>query len=547
MKSGRDKFEICELILRMLDDSVSPEEFCAFEELLVHDEEVRVMYLSILEGYSHIQKPGSGLRIHVMGGEDEGGFDQELWQMLAKAENESPSVEIAKPTVEAAAEPSRPVVLRADRKVSLVSWILAAATVLLVIVFVRFAPVRDISYGQITEVYQASQKSGGRLYRGQCLGGETVKLDKGMVEIQMDDGPVVLVEAPAEVRLEENNQVFLMQGKVTADVPKSAIGFTVRTPSATVVDYGTQFGVAVDRFAATEAHVLRGQVEMRLGSNVRVFDKALRLSANQAGSVSGQTLAMIPAAVNQFAYRIPSAFEAAAMELEPMLYFHFKNNDVGTFCEMTGKPGLAISMSPGLSVISGSQLGDGKAGYAMKLDGVSGYSVGNVYPVTSLETGDYTVAGWVRLDKIQSQIIWSNKVVGNVDADGTEAGSYYRVLWINEKGQLEHTAYYPDHEMQSRKVKAIVSDVVLEADTWYFVAVTHALQKQKLLYINGRLAAQSPDKQAGRLEHYTELKFGLPFEGLAPGLSGAISDVVFFSRDLTDKEILKLYQAATQN
>jgi len=88
MRSGRDKFEICELILRMLDDSVSPEEFRTFEELLNSDDEVRAMYLSILEGYSHIQKPGSGLRIHMMGGEDEGGFDKELWQMLAKAENE---------------------------------------------------------------------------------------------------------------------------------------------------------------------------------------------------------------------------------------------------------------------------------------------------------------------------------------------------------------------------------------------------------------------------------------------------------------------------
>ncbi len=547
MKSGRDKFEICELILRMLDDSVSPEEFRAFEDLLKSDDEVRAMYLSILEGYSHIQKPGSGLRINMMGGEDDGGFDQELWQMLARAERESPSVEVAKPTVEAEAEPSRPVVWRADRKVSLVWSILAAAAVLLVIVFVRFAPVRDISYGQITEVYQASQESGGRLYRGQCLGGETVKLDKGMVEIQMDDGPVVLVEAPAEIRLEENNQVFLVQGKVTADVPKSAIGFTVRTPSATVVDYGTQFGVMVDRFATTEAHVLKGQVEMRLGSNVRVFDKALRLSANQAGSVSGQTLAMIPAAANQFAYRIPSAFEAAVMELEPMLYFHFKNNDVGTFCEMTGKPGLAMTLSPGLSVVSGLPLGLDKSGYAMKLDGVSGYSVGNVYPVASLDTGDYTVAGWVRLDTIQSQIIWSNKVVGRIANDGTESGAYYRVLWINEQGRLEHTAYYPENAVPQRKVKPIVSPIVLEADTWYFIAVTHALQKQKLLYVNGRLAAQSPDKQGTRLETYTELQFGLPFEGLAPGLSGAISEVLFFSRDLTDKEILRLYQTATQN
>ncbi|MBN2511380.1 MAG: FecR domain-containing protein, partial [Sedimentisphaerales bacterium] len=456
-------------------------------------------------------------------------------------------VEIAKPAVQTAAEPLQPSVSRADRKVSLVLSILAVAAVLLVIVFVRFAPVRDMSYGQITEVYQASQESGGRLYRGQCLGNETIKLDKGMVEIQMDEGPVVLVEAPAEIRLEENNQMFLVQGKVTADVPKTAIGFTVRTPSATVVDYGTQFGVMVDRFAATEAHVLKGQVEMRLGSNVRVFEKALRLLADQAGSVSGQTLVTIPAAVNQFAYRIPSAFEAAAMELEPMLYFHFKNNDVRTFCEMTSKPGLAMTLSPGVSVVSGPQLGQDKPGTAMKLDGVSGYTVGNVYPVASLDKGDYTVAGWVRLDTIQSQIIWSNKVVGRIADDGTESGGYYRVLWINEKRQLEHTAYYPENTAPQRKVKPIVSQIALEADTWYFIVITHALQKQKMLYINGRLAAQSPDKQGTRLEKYNELQFGLPFEGLAPGLSGAISEVLFFSRDLSDKEIMNLYRAATQH
>jgi hypothetical protein len=292
--------------------------------------------------------------------------------------------------------------------------------------------------------------------------------------------------------------------------------------------------------------VLKGQVEMRLGSNVRVFDKALRLSADQAGSVSGQTLVTIPAAVNQFAYRIPSAFESAAMGLEPMLYFHFKNNDLRTFCEMTGKPGLVMTRSPGLSVVSG-PLSQDKPGTAMKLDGVSGYSVANVYPVASLDTGDYTVAGWVRLDTIQSQIIWSNKVVGRIADDGAESGAYYRVLWINEQGRLEHTAYYPENAAGQRKVKPIAGQTALEADTWYFIAVTHALQKQKLLYVNGRLAAQSPDQQGTRLEKYTEQQFGLPFEGLAPGLSGAISEVLFFSRDLTDKEILKLYQAATQN
>ena len=434
-------------------------------------------------------------------------------------------------------------------KTSLFLFIVSAAALLLLILFVHFAPVRNNSYGQVMDCYQvAFGDSKSSIYRGQSLSDEPLKLDKGMVKIQMDSGGIVLVEGPAEVRLENNNQVFLIQGKLTAKVPGQALGFIVRTPSASIVDYGTEFGVLVDQYANTEAHVLKGQVELRLGSNIRVFEKALRLLALQAGQASSETLKTVPASVHQFAYEIPSAFETSAMSLNPLFYFRLREKDIHTFCEMTEKPGLKIEMNDELSLAAGPLLNNDNPGYALKMDGTNGFSVSNVLPVCQMETGDYTVAGWVRFDKIQKQIIWSHRVLGNPSAiEEKDKGTYYRLLWLNEEGHLEHTAYFPEKEVQSRKVKAVASSLSLEPNKWYFVAVSHALKKQKLMYINGKLAAQSPGIQDTLLEKYSELTFGRPFEGLSPGLTGAISEILFFNRDLTQKEIEKLYLSAINN
>jgi hypothetical protein len=495
-----------------------------------------------------MQKPGHLFNITMPGERREEETDSLLWQLLAKDEMESPSIPL--PKIKAAPEQVRipeTCVQPSSRtnKPLLFSLALSAAAILFLIIFVRFAPVRGGSYGQVTNCYQVAKSD---VSRGQNLGDEPLKLDKGMVEIQMNDGTVALIEAPAEIRLENKNQIFLIQGKLTARVPRQAIGFIVRTPSASVVDYGTEFGVLVDQYANTEAHVLKGQVEMRLGSNVRVFDKALRLLACQAGRVSGEKLQTIPAAVNQFAYEMPSAFETHAMALNPLFYFRLKGNDIHTFCEVTEKPGLTIEMDQELPLISGPLPGNGKPNYALKINGTDGFAVSNVFPLCRLETGDYTVAGWVRFDKIQNQIIWSHRVTEGTSAvENKEDVAYFRVLWLNHEGRLEHTAYFPEREIQSRKVNTLVSSTVLEPNKWYFVAVTHAMKKQKLMYINGELAAQSSGVQSMLLEKYSTLTFGQPFEGLSPGLSGAISEILFFSRDLTDKEIQKLYLSAIDN
>jgi hypothetical protein len=91
-------------------------------------------------------------------------------------------------------------------------------------------------------------------------------LKQGLVQIELDDGAEVILQAPCEFELQSAGKMFLQSGAVCAKVPQRAHGFTVETLSSSVVDYGTEFGVLVagerlDR--QCEIHVFDGIVGVR--------------------------------------------------------------------------------------------------------------------------------------------------------------------------------------------------------------------------------------------------------------------------------------------
>ncbi|MBN1588920.1 MAG: FecR domain-containing protein, partial [Pirellulales bacterium] len=68
-----------------------------------------------------------------------------------------------------------------------------------------------------------------------------IGLVRGLAEMTMADGTTVIVEGPATLRFRSPREVSLKSGKLTAQVPKRARGFTVMTPRVSVVDLGTEF------------------------------------------------------------------------------------------------------------------------------------------------------------------------------------------------------------------------------------------------------------------------------------------------------------------
>ena len=97
---------------------------------------------------------------------------------------------------------------------------------------------------------------------GSRLSGGPLQLKQGLAAIQFDSGAAVILQGPSQCVLESPSHLALCTGRLSAQVPVEAIGFTVRTAQATVVDLGTEFGVSSQEAGPTDVHVFRGQVAL---------------------------------------------------------------------------------------------------------------------------------------------------------------------------------------------------------------------------------------------------------------------------------------------
>lgn len=100
---------------------------------------------------------------------------------------------------------------------------------------------------------------------GSRVGAEVVRLFGGTVELTFDDGAVVTLQGPVEFQPLATGQLSLRRGRLTATVPKPAIGFTVLTPTSAVVDLGTEFDVSVKDTGASDVIIRKGEVEVAPG------------------------------------------------------------------------------------------------------------------------------------------------------------------------------------------------------------------------------------------------------------------------------------------
>ncbi|MDE0739925.1 MAG: FecR domain-containing protein [Planctomycetota bacterium] len=102
------------------------------------------------------------------------------------------------------------------------------------------------------------------LKKGSRLSAGKIRIESGLAKLRFSSGAKVTLEGPAEYEIISNDLTRLVSGRLSAKIPKSAIGFKVDTPTARVLDLGTAFGVDVDDNGATEVAVFEGEVEVEL-------------------------------------------------------------------------------------------------------------------------------------------------------------------------------------------------------------------------------------------------------------------------------------------
>jgi hypothetical protein len=136
---------------------------------------------------------------------------------------------------------------------------------------------------------------------GQRFGaGQRLQLRSGLAEIVFCAGARVLLQGPAILDLEGPGTGSLQAGRLTASVPPEAAGFTLRTPHATAVDLGTEFGLIVEEGGQCEIHTFVGRVQVRCRGTTE--------GPVERGLVAGQALRISPSAKES----IPQVEELAA-------------------------------------------------------------------------------------------------------------------------------------------------------------------------------------------------------------------------------------------
>jgi len=145
--------------------------------------------------------------------------------------------------------------------------------------------------GGLIDAYEA-QWGGSRPRPSESLYAGPYDLREGVAKIELGHGTSLLLEAPCQFELTSVGEVTLRNGRLVVMVPPQAKGFRVRTLTALIADLGTEFGVIAHSDGSTEAHVLKGRISVSLDPNRSSLPTSLVVNEGQATKVdaAGRTI-----------------------------------------------------------------------------------------------------------------------------------------------------------------------------------------------------------------------------------------------------------------
>jgi hypothetical protein len=331
-------------------------------------------------------------------------------------------------------------------------------------------------------------------HSGAALPPGRLVLKAGVAQIEFYSGATVILEGPADFRLDSASQAYCTRGKLRVTVPPQAQGFTVGSPAMDLIDRGTEFGMRVDPAAPSEVHVFQGKVELHepgssptagmqeltTGKGVRVAKPGVfeAIQADSAAFLSAQDVAVRSEEETKKRQRGWLA-ASVARRADPglVVYYAFTPN---TPWERTLRDRAAGQPKPHDGAIVGcpfvSSRWPGKQGLEFKR--VSDRVRFNV-------SGDFeslSLAAWVRVDALPNQF---NSLMM---ADGWEDGG---VHWhINDRGEIALGIQGPNKKNGTdyRTPQIFTAD---RLGQWtHLVVVFDGAARRVTHYVNGKIVQQ---------------------------------------------------------
>ncbi|MDF1814062.1 MAG: FecR domain-containing protein [Verrucomicrobiales bacterium] len=402
---------------------------------------------------------------------------------------------------------------------------IAAAAVL--VIFLTVLPWRSHSPATVVSIAGVPEWT-----MGLKIGTKEYHIDEGSIELQTREGARIAIEAPAVFRFPSSMRMEVTRGRVAADVPPAAKGFTLVTPRGEAIDLGTRFGVDVVEGGDSEIHVFEGEViaknrhdeggkSLRQGDAIalRTETSAIRNLRSSAfihpDEVPGLTAGLAAGQRGRAGDRVDK------LRLDPsliaLLDFEKQIPHQGNFRVVQGR-------WPGSKAPEFVEEND-----HLKLDA----GADREWPLL-------TLAAWVRLDKLgapyQSLLHtddWDENKKGQVHWMVTRHMTMRLALRGNTLADTaEESEGYPDSR----------TSVLPEQGRWvHLAAVYDSTAKTVRFYLNGRF-----DKQT-LLETAHPARLGPAQIGNwnrnDRRLSGRVDELLLLGRAMSDQEIRELFEA----
>jgi hypothetical protein len=371
---------------------------------------------------------------------------------------------------------------------------------------------------------------------GRAVRGEIHELAAGVLELETRRGVQLVIEAPAAFRFESPQRLRLTKGRIAADVPTRAKGFTVVTPSGEAIDLGTRFAVDVPSSGEAEVHVFAGEVVARAGAHTPTNlrdGEALSLATNTAREL--RTAAFIRGGeVAELAAAVAAGQERASREAlqrlrdDPTLIavIDFEEDDAaaGDRSGSAGQYRLLQGRWPGSQAADFSNVGD-----HLPLD------VGGDADWLQL-----TVAAWVRLDRL------GEPYQSLYHTDGWTRHNPGQVHWMIVNSGVMRLALpsltLPAARLEKQGYPESQTPVLGAEGRWMHLACVYdADVRTARFYVDGRpdgmiVLADAPPARLG------PARVG-NWNAHDRKLSGRIDELVFVGRALAPEEIRGLYEA----
>ncbi|MEN6306235.1 MAG: NPCBM/NEW2 domain-containing protein [Anaerohalosphaeraceae bacterium] len=298
MELKRDDIRLSELILASLEETIRPEEFEELQRRIESSPEAAKAYVDFMLNHAIIGHHENTTPLEGSAS-DSAVINWQLWKELAETEKSSPTVEVMQSTPEEnqvfSVRDSRVErVTHSVNRVFLLTAIVSSAAMILLIAlaYLNSSRPQEAAAGITDSIHAKWVGSSNGPAKGDILYGndDTWNLLSGVIKMEFGYGAQVILEGPASFKTTAPDKLVLESGRMTAYVPIKATGFTVTTPSSSVIDLGTEFGVEVDFAGSTNVHMFQGKTSLLAGvaGNVqatRILESGQAKRVNTSGNL----------------------------------------------------------------------------------------------------------------------------------------------------------------------------------------------------------------------------------------------------------------------